>query len=52
MFLIEDEAHAEPQRGEFATLAEAINELNRRAAIPWDAEPNPSPMHQLEKLRP
>jgi hypothetical protein len=43
MFLIEDEAHAEQQPGEFATLADAISELKRRAAIPWDAEPNRAP---------
>lgn len=43
MFLIEDEAHAEPQRGEFRTRQEAIAELRRRAAIPWDERPNVAP---------
>ena len=31
MFVIEDEAHAEPQLGEFTTFAEAVDELKRRA---------------------
>ncbi len=42
MFVIEDELHAEPQ-GEFATFEEALAELRRRAAIPWDQEPNVAP---------
>ena len=42
MFIIEDEAHAEPQ-GEFATFDEAMAELKRRAAIRWDREPNLAP---------
>jgi len=43
MFVIEDEAHAEPQRGEYPTFAEAMNELRRRADISWDQEPNVAP---------
>jgi hypothetical protein len=42
MFLIEDEVHAEAQ-GEFRTREEALAELRRRAAIPWDQEPNRAP---------
>ena len=43
MFVIEDEKHAEPQGGEFTSLAEAIMELRRRAALPWDEPPNVAP---------
>jgi hypothetical protein len=42
IFVVEDEAHAEPQ-GEFETFAEAVAELRRRAAMPWDREPNVAP---------
>lgn len=42
MFVIEDEAHAE-LHGEYASLSEAIAELPRRAAIPWDQPPNVAP---------
>ena len=42
MFVLEDETHAEPQ-GAYATLDEAMAELRRRAAIPWDEEPNVAP---------
>ena len=42
MFVIEDEAHAEPQ-GEFDSLESAIAELRRRADMPWDAAPNLPP---------
>jgi hypothetical protein len=42
MFVIQDEAHAEPQ-GRFQTRQQAIAELRRRAAIPWDEEPNRAP---------
>jgi hypothetical protein len=41
-FIIEDELHAEHQ-GEYATLDDAIQELRRRAVIPWDQEPNVAP---------
>jgi hypothetical protein len=43
MFLIDDEAHCEPQEGRFQTRTEAVAELERRAAIPWDEEPNRAP---------
>jgi hypothetical protein len=42
MFVIEDEAHAEPQ-GEFDALESAVAELRRRAEIPWDRAPNLAP---------
>jgi hypothetical protein len=42
LFVIEDEAHAEPQ-GEYASRAEAVAELERRASLPWDEEPNKCP---------
>jgi hypothetical protein len=41
-FEIEDEAHAEPH-GEFDNRADALVELRRRAAIPWDQDPNQAP---------
>src|ERR1700761_2081723 len=43
MFMIEDEIHDEVQGGEFQTREQAVAELERRAAIPWDAEPNVAP---------
>ena len=43
MFIIEDEAHAELQDGEFETQPDAMVELHRRAAIPWDQAPNLAP---------
>ncbi|GAM96734.1 hypothetical protein U91I_00354 [alpha proteobacterium U9-1i] len=43
MFTIEDEAHAELQDGEFGTEQDAMTELRRRAAIPWNEEPNLAP---------
>jgi hypothetical protein len=43
MFIIEDEAHAELQDGEFDNEQEAMAELHRRAAIPWDERPNLAP---------
>jgi hypothetical protein len=42
MFAIEDESHAEPQ-GEFSSFEEALAELRRRAAMPWDQPPNVAP---------
>lgn len=41
-FEIEDELHAEPH-GEFGSAEEALAELRRRAAIPWDQKPNRAP---------
>ena len=43
MFYIDDEAHAELQPGEFPTLDGAVEELKRRAAIPWNEAPNIAP---------
>ena len=42
LFVVEDELHAE-QQGEYATLAEAQAELERRATSLWDREPNRCP---------
>jgi hypothetical protein len=42
MFVIEDEFHAEP-KGQFSTREQALVELQRLAAIPWDEEPNRAP---------
>ena len=42
MFIIEDERHAEHD-GRFATFEQALVELRRRAAIPWNEEPNVAP---------
>ena len=49
MFIIEDERHAE-QQGQFASLKEALGELKKRAAIPWDQAPNVAHVHELEKM--
>jgi hypothetical protein len=43
MFAIEDERHAEPQQGSFDSFEEAVVELRRRAAIPWNESPNVAP---------
>jgi hypothetical protein len=42
MFAIEDEIHADFQ-GQFADLAMAMAELERRAGISWDQPPNQAP---------
>jgi hypothetical protein len=42
MWMIEDEAHAEPQ-GEFDSRDSALAELRRRALVPWDVAPNVAP---------
>jgi hypothetical protein len=42
MFVVWDEAHAE-RHGRFHTREEAIVELQRRATIPWNEEPNRAP---------
>ena len=39
IFVIDDELHAESQ-GEYDSLDEAISELRRRAALPWNQTPN------------
>jgi hypothetical protein len=43
MFIIEDEWHAEPLDGQFETREQAIDELRRVAAIPWNEAPNRAP---------
>lgn len=43
MFIIEDEIHAEPQKGEYKTFEDAIAELQKRATIPWEENPNRCP---------
>lgn len=43
MFIIEDKTHAEPQNGEFDSFVEAYKELEKRAKISWDKEPNRCP---------
>jgi hypothetical protein len=42
MFEIYDELHAEPQQ-QYPTRQEALLELERRAKLPWDSEPNLAP---------
>lgn len=42
MFVIEDDLHGE-HHGKYATFAEALAELKRRASIPWNQEPNLPP---------
>jgi hypothetical protein len=43
IFIIEDDLHAEPQDGRFASFEEAFGELSRRATLPWDESPNVAP---------
>ena len=43
MFQIEDEFHAEPQKGTFDSYEVALDELKLRAEIPWNKEPNRCP---------
>ena len=43
MFVIVDEAHGERQAGRFQTRQQAMAELERGAAIPWNEEPNRAP---------
>ena len=42
-FAIVDDAHCEPQGQPYARREDAIAELERRAAIPWNEEPNHAP---------
>jgi hypothetical protein len=42
MFVIEDEAHAE-WYGQYKSIAEAMEELQKLSTIPWDQEPNKAP---------
>jgi hypothetical protein len=51
MFIIEDEQHAEPQSGEFESIADALAELKRRAMLPWDQPPNVAPCTKLANLQ-
>jgi hypothetical protein len=41
--IIEDQSHAEKQKGEFHSIQHAFEELQRRATIPWDDIPNMCP---------
>ena len=43
MFIIEDEIHAEPQKGEFNCFEDAFIEIERRTKIPWNEPPNRCP---------
>ena len=43
MFIIEDDLHAEWQKGEHPTLDAALDELRKRAKLPWDESPNRAP---------
>ncbi|WP_430420010.1 hypothetical protein [Phenylobacterium sp.] len=42
MFVIEDDIHAD-QMSKFEARADALVELRRLAAIPWDQDPNTAP---------
>ena len=43
MFIVEDELHAEPLTGEFASREDAVADLRRLAELPWNAAPNRAP---------
>ena len=43
MFVIEDDIHGEIQEEQFATLQDALAELERMTQIPWDEHPNRAP---------
>jgi hypothetical protein len=43
VFTIEDDQHADPIEGEFASFEAALDELKRIAALPFGAEPNLPP---------
>jgi hypothetical protein len=47
MFAIDDDWHCEFQ-GQYSTYEEAINELKRRALIPWDQAPNCAPCSSFD----
>ena len=47
-YTIEDEKHAELS-GQFSTLEEAVNELRKRAELPWDELPNVAPCTNWKK---
>lgn len=43
MFIIEDETHAEPQKGQYQNFEQALEILKERAEIPWNEKPNRCP---------
>jgi hypothetical protein len=43
LFRIEDELHAEPMAGDFASFEEALSEVRRLASVPWGEHPNVAP---------
>ena len=51
VFAIEDELHAERLLGQLSTFSQAIAELRRKAALPWDEPAQPGSLYQLEDLR-
>ena len=48
--VIEDAVHAEHE-GNFVSFEEAVAELRRRAAIPWEQPPNRPPCASWRKCR-
>jgi len=48
-FAIVDDAHCEVQGQPYPTREEAIAELERRATIPWNEEPNRAPCRSWAK---
>ena len=48
MIVIDDGIHCEHD-GRFNTFEDAVAELRRRAAIPWDQEPNRAPCTSWRK---
>ncbi len=42
-YMIEDDTHSEWQKGSYKSPDEALIELQRRAKISWDKEPNTCP---------
>ena len=49
VILIEDNRHSELQKLEFADFEAALQELRRRAAIPWNETPNRAPCSNWRK---
>jgi len=52
-FTIYDEVHSDfgPLPREFANVEDAIGELRRRAAVPWNREPNRAPCTSWRKCK-
>lgn len=48
IWVIQDEWHCEMQIGRYYSLAEALTELARRAALPWNKEPNRCPCSEWQ----